>query len=73
MERTGWDTARIAAAWHELMGRLGYARFGVQGGDIGAGVSPEVARVAPEQVVGVHVNGSLGAPMHGPDEAERGA
>jgi hypothetical protein len=53
------------------MGRLGYARYGVQGGDIGAGVSPEVARVAPEQVVGVHVNGSLGTPLHGPDEAER--
>ncbi|MEE1621696.1 alpha/beta fold hydrolase [Zafaria sp. Z1313] len=45
----------------ELIGRLGYARFAVQGGDIGAGVAPEVARLAPERVVGVHVNGALGA------------
>lgn len=71
VSETGWDTTRIAAAWHDLMGRLGYDRYGVQGGDIGAGVSPEVARLAPEQVVGVHVNGSLGTPLHGPDEAER--
>lgn len=61
----GWDTARIAAAWAELMRRLGYQRCGVQGGDLGAGVSPEVGRVAPDRVVGVHVNGSLGAPLHG--------
>jgi pimeloyl-ACP methyl ester carboxylesterase len=67
----GWDTARIATAWAELMSRLGYQRYAVQGGDIGAGVSPEVGRVAPDRVVGVHVNGSLGAPLHGPDEAEQ--
>jgi len=66
----GWDTTRIAAAWAELMTRLGYQRYGVQGGDIGAGVSPEVGRAAPEAVVGVHVNGSLGMPMQEPDEAE---
>ena len=67
----GWDTTRTAAAWVELVRRLGYDRFGVQGGDIGAGVSPEAARLAPDRVVGVHVNGSLGTPLHGPDEAER--
>jgi pimeloyl-ACP methyl ester carboxylesterase len=55
----------------ELMRRLGYERYGVQGGDIGAEVSPEVGRVAPQQVVGVHVNGSLGTPLHGPDDEER--
>jgi pimeloyl-ACP methyl ester carboxylesterase len=66
----GWDTTRTAAAWAELMNRLGYERFGVQGGDIGAAVSPEVARVAPEKVVGVHVNGDPGAlpPLPLPDE-----
>jgi pimeloyl-ACP methyl ester carboxylesterase len=67
----GWDTSRIAAAWAELMRRLGYDSFGVQGGDIGAGVSPDIARLAPGAVVGVHVNGSLGTPLHGPDEAEQ--
>jgi epoxide hydrolase len=55
----GWTTTRIAATWAELMTRLGYDRFAVHGGDIGATVSPEVGRVAPERVTGVHVNGAL--------------
>ncbi|MBM9467902.1 epoxide hydrolase family protein [Nakamurella leprariae] len=52
----GWSTGRIARAWIELMGRLGYDRFGVQGGDFGALVSPEISRMAPDRVIGVHVN-----------------
>jgi len=59
----GWDADRIARAWAELMRRLGYTRYGVQGGDIGAAVSPAVGRAAPDRVVGVHVNGSLGMPV----------
>ncbi|PJJ70527.1 pimeloyl-ACP methyl ester carboxylesterase [Diaminobutyricimonas aerilata] len=55
-----WPTSRIAAAFAELMSRLGYERFAVQGGDIGAGVAPEIGRVCPERVIGVHVNGALG-------------
>ena len=56
----GWDAARIARAWAELMRRLGYDRYGAQGGDIGASVSPELGRVDPDHVVGVHVNGGPG-------------
>ncbi|WP_380164064.1 epoxide hydrolase family protein [Jannaschia sp. R86511] len=67
----GWDTARIARAWAELMARLGYDRYGVQGGDIGAAVSPEVARQHPDRVVGVHLNGNVGVALHGPDEDEK--
>jgi len=52
----GWTTNRIARAWVELMRRLGYERFAAQGGDIGSSVSPELGRVAPDRVVGVHVN-----------------
>jgi epoxide hydrolase len=52
----GWDVRRIARAWAELMHRLGYERYVVQGGDFGSLISPEVARVAPERVIGVHVN-----------------
>ncbi|MBZ2195111.1 epoxide hydrolase family protein [Occultella gossypii] len=52
----GWSSDRTARAWAELMRRLGYARYGLQGGDFGALVSPEVGRVDPEHVVGVHVN-----------------
>jgi hypothetical protein len=40
----------------ELMARLGYDRYGAQGGDYGAFIAPDLGRVAPEHVVGVHVN-----------------
>jgi epoxide hydrolase len=53
---SGWTTARVAKAWTELMRRLGYERYGAQGGDWGAFVSPEVGRADPDHVVGVHVN-----------------
>jgi pimeloyl-ACP methyl ester carboxylesterase len=52
----GWGSNRIARAWAELMHRLGYERFGAQGGDFGSIVSPELGRVAPERVIGVHLN-----------------
>jgi pimeloyl-ACP methyl ester carboxylesterase len=52
----GWTTNRIAKAWAELMRRLGYQRYGAQGGDFGALVSPALGRIAPDQVIGVHVN-----------------
>ncbi|MEV6254205.1 epoxide hydrolase family protein [Nocardia sp. NPDC051929] len=67
---TGWSITRIAAAWAELMRRLGYERYGVQGGDIGAAVSPEVGRTVPDRVVGVHVNGAPGLPPLPRAEAE---
>ena len=59
----GWGISRIARAWAELMRRLGYERYLVQGGDFGGLVSPEVGRVAPASVIGVHVNAlvTLGA------------
>lgn len=53
-----WDPDRIAAAWVSLMTELGYDRFAVQGGDLGAAVSPAVARHAPDRVGGVHIIGS---------------
>jgi pimeloyl-ACP methyl ester carboxylesterase len=57
----GWGTTRIAATWAALMERLGYDRYGAQGGDVGAEVAPELGRVAPDRVIGVHVNGNPGA------------
>ncbi|MFI6347384.1 epoxide hydrolase family protein [Streptomyces sp. NPDC050560] len=52
----GWDATRVARAWAELMRRLGYGRYGAQGGDFGAGISLALGALAPERVVGVHVN-----------------
>lgn len=58
----GWDHHRIARAWAELMASLGYDRYGAAGGDTGSVVSPELGRVAPGHVVGVHVHGNLDVP-----------
>ncbi|HEX5503958.1 MAG TPA: epoxide hydrolase [Thermomicrobiales bacterium] len=52
----GWDSHRIARAFAALMGRLGYARYGAQGGDFGAFIAPDLGRVDPDHVAGVHVN-----------------
>ncbi|MDC0769826.1 epoxide hydrolase family protein [Streptomyces sp. HD] len=53
---TGWEARRIADAWVELMSRLGYDRFGAQGGDWGAGISRELGRVHADRVIGIHLN-----------------
>jgi pimeloyl-ACP methyl ester carboxylesterase len=52
----GWDQQRIARALAQLMTRLGYPRFGAHGGDWGSGVARTLGAVAPDRVVGVHVN-----------------
>jgi pimeloyl-ACP methyl ester carboxylesterase len=59
---TGWNTVRVAHAWVELMRRLGYERYGAQGGDTGALVSPELGRIDPEHLAGIHVNNLLTFP-----------
>jgi pimeloyl-ACP methyl ester carboxylesterase len=70
----GWTTSRVAKAWKELMARLGYERYGAQGGDWGAFVSPELARIDPEHVVGVHVNAAtMGFIPFGPADPEEQA
>jgi pimeloyl-ACP methyl ester carboxylesterase len=53
---TGWDPARIARAWAELMTRLGYARYVAQGGDWGSPISSEMARRNSVGLLGIHVN-----------------
>ena len=52
----GWEPGRIARAWAELMRRLGYTRYVAQGGDVGAVVTDEMGRQAPEGLVGIHTN-----------------
>ena len=48
------------------MDRLGYGRYGVQGGDVGAFVAPLIGRVAPDRVIGVHVNALVTFPTGDP-------
>ncbi len=53
---TGWDMPRVTGAFAELMRRLGYDRYGAQGGDIGAGITGMLANIEPDHVVGGHAN-----------------
>lgn len=73
--RTGFTFERLARMWAEVMRRLGYERYGTQGGDLGAYLAPAVARVAPEHVVGVHIDAGFGMPtaadVPGMNEDER--
>lgn len=52
----GWGVHRMAKAFTLLMDRLGYSRYGIQGGDWGSTVAEEMARQAPTHVIGLHLN-----------------
>ncbi|HSJ46552.1 MAG TPA: alpha/beta fold hydrolase [Euzebyales bacterium] len=52
----GWEMARTARAFAELMRRLGYDRYVAQGGDVGAGVIGMLGGLDPDHVVGLHTN-----------------
>jgi pimeloyl-ACP methyl ester carboxylesterase len=58
---TGWNTDRIARAWDALMVRLGYDRYGAQGGDWGAVVTTDIGRNVGH-CVGIHTNMPIGRP-----------
>ncbi len=66
----GWDVSRIARAFAALMDRLGYGRYGAQGGDWGAAISQEIGRHDPEHVAGVHVNMLFTLPPRDPAQLE---
>jgi pimeloyl-ACP methyl ester carboxylesterase len=52
----GWDLARTATAWAELMRRLGYTHYVAQGGDVGAGVTDAMGHLSPDGLAGIHTN-----------------
>src|SRR5450631_2003473 len=58
----GWTYRHIGQAFTELMSRLGYERYGVQGGDAGAFIGPDMGRIDPAHLVGVHVNAMVQIP-----------
>jgi epoxide hydrolase len=66
----GWNVARVARAWAELMRRLGYQRYGAAGNDWGSAVAPELGRVAPESIAGVHVTQLWADPTGAPGELD---
>src|SRR5829696_935001 len=59
---TGWDQARIARAWAELMKRLGYTRYVAQGGDWGAIINDVMATQGHPELIGMHTNLPIAIP-----------
>jgi pimeloyl-ACP methyl ester carboxylesterase len=58
----GWGVGRIADAWDELMGRLGYERYGAQGGDWGSTITHTLGADHADHVVGIHLNMVVAGP-----------
>jgi pimeloyl-ACP methyl ester carboxylesterase len=74
--RAGWGVDKVAEAWETLMTRLGYTRYGAQGGDWGAAVTTAIGRNGDtNHCVAIHLNMPLGFPPPGltdptPEEQE---
>ena len=58
---TGWGVGRIASAWATLMERLGYGRYGAQGGDWGSAVTTALGAQDAAHCAGIHVTLSMGS------------
>ncbi len=67
----GWEPTRIAGAWAQVMARLGYDRYGAQGGDWGSFVSQALGHVDADHVIGAHVNFLPSDPVGTPAELDR--
>lgn len=60
----GWGVDRIADVWDKLMVRLGYPRYGAQGGDWGALVTTQIGRNRGH-CVAIHTNMPMAPPPEG--------
>ncbi|HEX6476617.1 MAG TPA: epoxide hydrolase [Acidimicrobiales bacterium] len=60
--RHGWGVDHIAGAWVELMDRLGYHRYGAQGGDWGATITTSLGQQDTEHLAGIHLNMPVAVP-----------
>lgn len=63
----GWTVSRIAAAWVELMKRLGYENWAAQGGDWGSVVTTALGALRPEGLLGIHLNTPYAFPARIPE------
>jgi pimeloyl-ACP methyl ester carboxylesterase len=75
VRESGWEMARTARAFAELMDRLGYERYGAQGGDVGSGIVGMLAGFDRDRVTGIHTNSDplavIGALDYLPEGAAR--
>jgi pimeloyl-ACP methyl ester carboxylesterase len=63
---TGWDIRRVARAFADLMARLGYTRYGAQGGDWGAQIATRLAALDVEHCAALHLNMAIAGPPSDP-------
>jgi microsomal epoxide hydrolase len=66
----GWHIGRVGDAIVELMGQLGYDRFGAQGGDWGALATCQMAARHADRLIGIHLNLPIAPPPTGADPLE---
>jgi len=66
-DRVGVNYQYVAGLWHRLMRALGYARYGAQGGDFGAGITTFMAMTDPASMIGIHLSNLEISPYTGPD------
>jgi epoxide hydrolase len=74
--KAGWGISKIAEAWETLMVRLGYRRYGAQGGDWGSLVTTDIGRNRGH-CIAIHTNMPISGPPKGgvadPTDEERRA
>ncbi len=64
-KKPGFDIAEVSETNAALMAKLGYARYGAQGGDWGAIATAHIGRVDPAHVAGIHMNMVIAGPPAG--------
>lgn len=69
--RQGHSRVRTARMFMEVMARLGYERYAIQAGDVGASVAAQMALADRARVVGLHLNSCSGQPPD-PDNPHAG-
>ena len=67
---TGWGVGKVAEAWETLMFRLGYDRYGAQGGDWGAAVTTVIGQNRGH-CAAIHTNMPIALPPAGAGEPDR--
>jgi len=68
----GYGPERMAGILAQLMARLGYTRYGLQGGDWGSSISRFAAINDASHVVGLHTNFCLAGPPPGAKDPNEG-
>jgi pimeloyl-ACP methyl ester carboxylesterase len=71
----GWSSQQMAVVFAKLMARLGYTRYGAQGGDWGSGIARALAGFDGGRCIGAHSNFPGGSqpkeePMRGVTDEE---